>query len=154
MTAKNEICIRPFDAAQIGLLVPLFEAQFCEHNISSSPAVLVAALESLRDQPQHGFILTAVSDDLVVGVAYGACILSLEHGGWSGWLEELYILPEWRNRGVGSQLLTAVIAAATDRGWNALDLEVDATHQRVMSLYTRFDFKPVPRTRFVRRFLK
>jgi GNAT superfamily N-acetyltransferase len=139
MTVKNEICIRPFHAAQIALLVPLFEAQFREHNISSSSEVLVAALESLRDKPQHGFILTAISDDLVVGVAYGACILSLEHGGWSGWLEELYILPEWRNRGVGSQLLTAVIAAA---------------HQQVISLYTRFDFKPVPRTRFVRRFLK
>jgi len=52
---------------------------------------------------------------------------------------------------VGSQLLDAVIAGAKERGWIAFDLEVDSGHQRVISLYTRRDFQPVFRSRFVRR---
>ena len=85
-----------------------------------------------------------------MGVAYASNILSLEHGGWSGWLEELYVLPEWRNNGIGTRLLDAVIAGAIERGWIALDLEVDVGHQRVVSLYASRDFQPLPRTRFVR----
>jgi ribosomal protein S18 acetylase RimI-like enzyme len=74
----------------------------------------------------------------------------LEHGGWSGWLEELYVLPEWRGQGAGTALLAAVIVAATERGWKALDLEVDSNHERVLSLYARYEFQAMSRSRFVR----
>jgi GNAT superfamily N-acetyltransferase len=84
-----------------------------------------------------------------VGVAYASTILTLEHG-VSGWLEELYVLPEWRGKGLGSRLLDAVITHAERLGWRALDLEVDANHQRVIPLYTRHHFQPRSRTRFYR----
>ena len=132
-------------------MAALFEAQFREHGISSSPEAIISNLLTVNTHPDHGFVLSAIYDDEPVGVAYAACILSLEHGGWSGWLEELYVLPQWRGRGVGSELLAAVIASADERGWMALDLEVDSSHQRVIPLYTRSDFQPVSRTRFVRR---
>lgn len=93
----------------------------------------------------------ATSDGSAVGVAYATSILSLEHGGWSGWLEEMYVVTSWRGQQVGTQLLAAVIAAATERGWKALDLEVDSGHQRVISLYARHGFNSVHRSRFVRR---
>lgn len=147
----NEISIKPFEMAQVAPVVSLFQAQLREHNITSSSDALTAALRTLSTLPQYGFLLTALSGGLPVGVAYAACILSLEHGGWSGWLEEFYVLPEWRGRGVGSLLLAGVVAAATGRGWSALDLEVDSAHQRVISLYARNGFQPVSRTRFVRR---
>ncbi len=141
------------DGQEPGPLVPLFARQMQEHAVQSAPAVLRAALELLRNHPEQGFVLAATAaDDACIGVAYAARILSLEHGGWSGWLEELYILPEWRGQGAGSQLLAAVIAGACERGWAALDLEVDSNHQRVIPLYTRHLFEPVHRTRFVRRF--
>jgi GNAT superfamily N-acetyltransferase len=73
-----------------------------------------------------------------VGVAYASCLLSLEHGGFSGWLEELYVLPEWRGRGIGSCLIAEVITRAKELGWRAIDLEVDVGHQRAISLYTRY----------------
>ena len=132
-------------------MAALFEAQLREHGIDSTVEGLVAVLRAVGEQPQHGFILSATCDGVLVGVAYAACILSLEHSGWAGWLEELYVLPEWRGRGAGSQLLDAVIAGAKERGWIALDLEVDTRHQRVISLYARRDFQPVARSRFVRR---
>jgi GNAT superfamily N-acetyltransferase len=62
-----------------------------------------------------------------IGVAYASSLLSLEHGGVSGWLEELYVLPQWRGRGIGSRLVAEVIAHARELGWRALDLEVEAS---------------------------
>jgi GNAT superfamily N-acetyltransferase len=137
--------------AQFPAMAALFDAQLREHHIDSSADTLLPVLRLILDQPQHGFLLIAIGDGVVVGVAYAACILSLEHCGHAGWLEELYVLPEWRERGIGSLLLDAVIAGAKDRQWIALDLEVDTGHQRVISLYTRREFQPVHRTRFVRR---
>jgi len=129
----------------------LFAAQLREHGVERSAATILSALEAISAQPEHGFVLAAMNDGTPVGVAYAVCILSLEHGGWSGWLEELYVVPEWRGCGVGSELLSAVVAAADARDWMALDLEVDAGHQRVIPLYARHGFEPVPRSRFVRR---
>ena len=131
-------------------MAALFEAQLREHGINSSLDTLITTLRLLDSQPEYGFVLIATYEGLTVGVAYASSILSLEHGGWSGWLEELYVLPAWRSNGLGTQLLDAVIAAASERGWVALDLEVDVGHQRVVSLYASRDFQPVPRTRFVR----
>src|SRR5688572_11271054 len=147
----NEISINPFNAVDLTALLSLFEAQLREHDIATSPNSITAVLHTLSVQPQHGLILTASHQDSIIGVAYAASILSLEHGGWSGWLEEFYVLPAWRGRGVGSRLLAAVIAAAKERDWPALDIEVDSAHTRVISLYTRNNFQSISRTRFVRR---
>ncbi len=147
----EEITLAPFDPAHPERLVPLFEAQFREHAIPSAAERIVANLRTLARHPEQGFVLTATSAGAPMGVAYAARILSLEHGGWSGWLEEFYFLPEWRGRGVGTRLLTAVIAEAKARGWAALDLEVDASHERVIGLYAGNGFEPVARNRFGRR---
>ena len=147
----NAISIHSLEETELAPLVSLFEAQLREHHIASSPEALTAVLHTLSVHPEYGFLLIASHHDTPVGVAYAACILSVEHGGWSGWLEEFYVLPEWRSQGVGSSLLAAVIAAAAQRGWPALDIEVDSAHQRVLSLYARSGFQPVSRTRFVRR---
>ena len=132
-------------------MAALFEAQIGEHGINTSVDALVAVLRMVNDQPEYGFVLTATYDGSIVSVAYATSLLSLEHGGWSGWLEELYVLLEWRGNGLGSCLLDAVIAGAIERGWIALDLEVDIAHQRVVSLYASRDFQQVSRSRFVRR---
>jgi ribosomal protein S18 acetylase RimI-like enzyme len=142
--------ISPATPDQFSAMAALFEAQLQEHAIDSSVDAIIATLRLVDQQPEYGCVITATVDGLVVGVAYASTILSLEHGGWSGWLEELYVLPEWRSQGVGTQLLDAIMTIADDRGWVALDLEVDNNHQRVISLYASRNFQPVPRTRFVR----
>jgi GNAT superfamily N-acetyltransferase len=146
----SEITIQPLGAAAVDAVAALFEMQLAEHGVQRSPVELRSGLAALLTEPQQGFVLVAISDENPIGVAYAARILSLEHGGRSGWLEELYVLPSWRGRGVGSALLAAVVAGARERGWAALDLEVDANHQRVVPLYARNCFQPVHRTRFVR----
>ena len=147
----NEITIEPVAAQELGPLLALFERQHREHHIIRSQEELHAVLVALRRQPDEGFVLSANCQGSPVGVAYAARILSLEHGGWSGWLEEFYVLPDWRGKGVGSRLLAAVLAVATERGWAALDLEVDIGHRRAIPLYQRYRFEAVNRTRLVRR---
>jgi GNAT superfamily N-acetyltransferase len=136
---------------QIIAVVALFEAQLLEHRIDTAADDLGKAIRTVVAEPRNGFIIAALdSNGTPVGVAYGSSLLSLEHGGISGWLEELYVLPERRGQGIGSRLLAEVIAQARKRGWRALDLEVDVTHERAAVLYLRHQFQPHSRNRFYR----
>jgi GNAT superfamily N-acetyltransferase len=139
------------DAWRLDAAVKLFDSQLQEHGITTPVDDLRAVIRTVVAEPRYGFILVATADDgTPVGVAYASSLLSLEHGGVSGWLEELYVLPRWRGGGIGSRLVTEVIARAEGLGWRAIDLEVDSGHQRAISLYTRRQFRPHSRSRLYR----
>jgi len=129
----------------------LLAAQLAEHGIAISTGRLAQAIAGVIDVPRRGFFLVALHGTTGIGVAYVSFLWALEHGGPAGWLEELYVVPEHREGGVGTQLLEAVIAAATAAGCAALDLEIDQGHERVRSLYARHGFTPLPRSRVVRK---
>lgn len=139
------------DTQTLDAVIGLFEAQLQEHGITTSSNELRMVAQTVIADRRYGFMLVASAPDgNPIGVAYASSLLSLEHGGVSGWVEELYVLPEWRGRGIGSRLIAEVIARARELGWRALDLEVDASHQRAISLYTRHQFQPHSRSRFYR----
>ena len=73
-----------------------------------------------------------------------------EHCGLAAWLEELYVAPDWRQRGIGTALVTAVSELARKTGIVAIDLEVDAGHKRATALYQRLGFRRLERSRWVR----
>lgn len=143
--AVNISLIRP---EQIEAAVELFCVQLREHKIKAEASRVRAVLEKIVTDERYGFVLVATEAGKLVGVALGCAYLGVEHGGVSGWLEELYVRPEWRQKGIGTRLVSEVVRLARARGWRALDLEVEADHQRVMSLYLRHGFRPHTRSRF------
>ncbi len=98
----------------------------------------------------RGFILLARDDLRIVGIAYVATILSAEHCGPVAWLEELYVTPDHRSEGIGTALVSAVLKRAGETGIVAVDLEIDTGHGRAESLYRRFGFRRLDRSRWVR----
>jgi GNAT superfamily N-acetyltransferase len=128
----------------------LLLGQLAEHGVDASEEKLVTILEKVLSDKTNGFILIARSRGNIVGVAYVAIILSAEHCGKAAWLEELYVTPEYRSQGIGAALVTAVLEQARKLGIVAIDLEVDAAHRRAETLYQRFGFRPLARSRWVR----
>jgi len=128
----------------------LLMQQLIEHRAEPVEESLVTVLKQVISDPARGFVLLAREDRMIIGVTYLATILSAEHCGKVGWLEELYVLPEYRSKGVGSALLTEVIERARGLGIVAIDLEVDAAHRRAEELYRHFGFRPLDRSRWVR----
>src|SRR5215470_13620889 len=92
-------------------LLRLLAEQMREHRIDITHDRLAAGVDSgLRGE--HGRFLVAATGGEVVGVAYYSYAWPLEAGGLVVWLEELYVDPPHRDRGAGSALVAAVIAAA------------------------------------------
>lgn len=75
----------------------------------------------------------------IAGYALLALTWSQEAGGLAVWVEELYILPQFRSQGLGSgffrELETLYPQAARFR------LEIEPDNQRAKALYTRMGFQ-------------
>jgi GNAT superfamily N-acetyltransferase len=130
-------------------VVRLLAGQLAEHDIELDRESLVHAVDGFFDDPRRGRILVARESELPVGVAVLAT-WTLEHGGKSCWLDELYVDPRLRNHGVGTMLLRAALTRATEDGCICMDLEVEASHARVAALYLREGFSARTRSRYVR----
>jgi GNAT superfamily N-acetyltransferase len=149
MIGAPEIEVRLANQRDIDAVSALLEAQLSEHQMTPPAEALRASIRTVIDGPRYGFILLAAGpDNVAVGVAYASSLLSFEHGGVSGWVEELYVTPARRGQGIGSRLLERVISIAKEFGWRALDLEVDTNHERSIALYRRHHFLPHSRSRF------
>ena len=147
----SSIAIEEAKASDCRECAALLAQQLAEHGSDATQESLVTVLTQVISDPARGFVLFAHENRKMVAVAYLAIILSAEHCGKVGWLEEVYVLPEHRSKGVGSALLTAVLARAREIGIAAIDLEVDAAHRRAESLYRRFGFRTLDRSRWVRK---
>ncbi|WP_233157121.1 MULTISPECIES: GNAT family N-acetyltransferase [Amycolatopsis] len=73
-----------------------------------------------------------------------AGMLSVEHRPGSLYLGRIELLPEFQGRGVGSLLITDLIADA-DRHEVAVELDVLAVNTRARALYRRLGFREVRR---------
>jgi GNAT superfamily N-acetyltransferase len=143
-----EVIINRLTASECVACSGLLAQQLTEHDVSTSPEPLAKLMRQLVEQPDHGFVLTAKMEGALVGLAYVAYILSAEHCGKEAWLEELFVLPAFRGRGIGESLLDATLETAAGEGARAVDLEIDSGHDRVASLHRRSGFTALNRSRW------
>ena len=151
MTEKLVPEIRLLKTQEIDAAVDLFTRQLREHQLSTGLSQVRSVIEQITKNSRLGFVLVAVAKNgKPVGVALGCAFLAIEHRGRSGWLEELYVLPEFRKRGIGSLLIAEFIQVASGLGWREIDLEIDSGHEQAASLYERHGFQRLNRSRFSR----
>jgi len=128
----------------------LLGAQLDEHEIPSTEGGIERAVRGMIEEPRRGAIFVARLGETAVGMACLSFTWTLEHGGLSAWLDELYVQPEQRSHGVGRRLLLAAMDHAKAQGAAAIDLEVVEGHERAARLYEREGFRAHRRTRWVR----
>jgi GNAT superfamily N-acetyltransferase len=146
----NQLSITRPQAGEEDSIAGLLCAQIREHRIYHDMQLLSQIVARILSDERYGFFLVARIDGQVIGVAYVAIILSVEHAGPVGWLEEIYVSPEHRNKGVGRVLLSELLEQARGLGIAAIDLEVDSEHQAAESLYAGFGFCRLSRSRWVK----
>lgn len=134
-------------------IVALLLGQFEEHAIETGAERLGQAVREMLRNDNLGFLLLAKAGARTIGVAAAALTWTLEHGGKAAWLDELYVEPEYRGKGVGTALLRAALEAAQRSGCAAVDLEVDEEHARAENLYKREGFQRLTRARWVKQIM-
>lgn len=129
-------------------LLALMQAQFDDHAIEYSPAELAHAIGAMLIRNGLGFFILARLEGRPVGLAAISFAWTLEYGGKTAWLDELYVLPEFRGQGIGGLLVDETLCEAKRVGCLAIDLEVETGHERAANLYLRKGFRKLPRSRW------
>lgn len=99
---------------------------------------------------QSGYILAV--DGVSAGYALVSKTFSREAGGTVWWLEELYILPEYRGKGLGRSYFDFIEKAAAENGVRRLRLEVEPDNTRAAKLYSNLGYKPLNYSQMLKEF--
>lgn len=101
-------------------------------------AALIEELETSRERAE-AFIILSGGD--IAGYALTAKTFSHEAGGAVWWLEELYIRPEYRSKGLGGEYFSYIEQKAKTAGVKRLRLEVEPANVRAGALYRRLGYE-------------
>jgi GNAT superfamily N-acetyltransferase len=94
-------------------------------------------LQRLLADPRLGAALVADDHGQLRGYLVAVLVMSLEHGGLMAEVDELFVLPQARGRGLGAQLLTAAETALGARGCVRLQLQLGAANEAARAFYAR-----------------
>jgi GNAT superfamily N-acetyltransferase len=100
-------------------------------------AVLMRLIDSDGSQ---GAVWVAEESDVLCGYLVVALVVSLEHQGPMGEIDELFVLPEARARGLGAALLTAAETWLAGRGCRRLQLQLNPANHAARAFYARRGF--------------
>jgi len=114
---------------------------FAEEGFDAPPDGMLARLRTYLARPSNA-VLVAIESGEPVGVATVATNYSLEYGGVAE-LEDLYVLPERREAGLGLALIESACAAAAERGCSAILVTITPEGQSahdLLAYYARRGF--------------
>ena len=132
----------PDDAATVAGLLDAFNREFGDD--TPGPEVLTRRLTRLLagDQTTMAFLAGEGA-----GGAEGVAVLTLRPNVWFdgpvGLLDELYVVPDRRNHGLGSALLAAVEGAVRSHGGELLEIQVDGEDTDARRFYERHGYRCV-----------
>jgi ribosomal protein S18 acetylase RimI-like enzyme len=129
------------DADEVDAVARLM-ARFRDHLRKEGPPdqEIRASAERILAENRAQFLLAAADSEPL-----GVCQLRYRWSVWTTaedcWLEDLYVVPEGRGRGLGRALVEAALAAARERGCVRIELDVDEDNQAALALYRSCGFR-------------
>ncbi|MFP3382734.1 MULTISPECIES: GNAT family N-acetyltransferase [Tritonibacter] len=128
---------RPDDLEKLLTMVQGFHA---EEGIDSNDAQRRGALLPLLEGIPYGAIYLIGPARAPIGYIIVTFTWSVEFGGLDGMIDELFIRPAVRQRGIASEVLHALPRTLAEAGVRALHLEVDRENEAAVKLYNRARF--------------
>ena len=122
------------DAADIARLLHDFNT---EYDDPTSPVPVLA--ERVGELLAAEQIVVLLAGEPPLGIALFRIRPSLWSSAADVYLEELYVIPEQRGRGIGKKLLKAAIAAAREAGADHFELTTGETDTAARALYESFN---------------
>lgn len=129
---------RPGDLDRLSALVA---ACHTETGIDQDEAARKSALLPLLEGVPQGAVWLIGPRSAPLGYVAVGLGWSIELGGADAFVDEFYIRPSVRGRGLGSEALSALARALRGEGVKALHLEVAWTNTRAKALYERLGFE-------------
>ncbi|WP_298847793.1 N-acetyltransferase [uncultured Ruegeria sp.] len=135
---------RPEDLDRLMALVTAFHT---EAGMDQDADKTRNALTPLLEGIPHGCVYLIGPGRAPLGYIILTFGWSVEFGGMDGFVDEIYIRPAVRGRGIATEVMLDLPKALAGAGLTALHLEVDRNNEAAQKLYLRTGFRP--RDRYV-----
>ena len=134
--------IRPARPRDIPQLLTLIRRYWDFEGIKGFSALRIELVlkELLTGQAARGAIWVADTQGVLTGYLIVVLVMSVEHQGLMGEIDELFVLPETRSQGTGARLVAAAQAALVRRGCVRLQLQLASGNVRARAFYERLGF--------------
>lgn len=130
--------VRPAAPGDIPQLLTLIEHYWDFEAIADFNAQRIEPLlRQLLGTPALGAAWVAADQAQLLGYVIVVRVLSLEHQGLMGEIDEFFVLPEARARGVGTALLAALETALAGSGCVRLQLQLGVANSKARTFYER-----------------
>lgn len=123
-------------------VLALVAAFHAESGLESSDEHRRAGIEPLLNGHPYGAVYLIGPTRAPIGYIVITFGWSVEFGGMDGFVDELFIRPAVRGRGIATEVLTELPKSLATAGMRALHLEVDRENETAQRLYLRTRFQP------------
>ena len=101
------------------------------------------ALELLQND-EKGIAVLIKQDTITIGYIVVTFGFGLEHGR-NGMIDELFILPDYRGRGLGAKTLSNVESILKEKGIKAIHTEVETKNKHAMNFWIKNGYQSADR---------
>ena len=136
----DEVRLRPAALQDVEGLLELQRAYYAEEGYPFAEAAARSCWEALLADPVLGRGWVAHAQEALVGYAILTLGFSFEYRGRDAFVDEIYVAPAFRGRGIAGRALAALEAECAQCGVKALHLEVERGNEAARRLYRRRGF--------------
>lgn len=122
-------------------LLPLVAAFHLEEGLNTTPKHQTAALIPLLQGTTLGEVYLIGPEQFPIGYIAITHGYSIEFGGADAFIDEFYLRPSVRGRGVGGEIVQAISEKLQKLGTRALHLEVNTKNTYARQVYERRGFE-------------
>lgn len=133
--------LRPAKTGDVDCLLTFMQEFYAESGYPLEAAAARSALQALAGDPGLGRVWMILHDGQPVGYVAVAFGFSLEYLGRDAFIDDFYIRPAFRHRGIGGRVLARVLGSCRNLDVRALHLEVERGNRPAQALYRRHGFR-------------
>lgn len=138
MTATVRLAALP----DIPDLVGLMDDFYAEASFPLDHAIAARSFDALLRQPSLGAVWLMLHEEQPAGYVVLTTRFAMEYGGLDGFIDDLFVRPRFRRRGLAASALAELVAEAHRRDLLALHVEVGQENQPAQALYRSLGMAP------------
>jgi ribosomal protein S18 acetylase RimI-like enzyme len=139
----SEIVVRKASLDDVPELVDLMEAFYGESSFPLDRQWAANSFVQLLSTPALGCVWLARVGVSAIGHAVLSVRYTMEHAALGGYIDDLYVTPEYRRQQVASRLLAALAEECRHRACASLHVEVSGSNIAALATYKRLGLAPV-----------
>jgi GNAT superfamily N-acetyltransferase len=132
--------VRKACLTDVPLLVTMMTEFYSDSPYTLNPRRATAAFNSLLSDERLGWVWFIQADSREVGYVVITLWYSMNYGGLSGVVDDFFIRPAFRGRGLGKAAMTEVRTVCASQGIRALQVETGRDNAAALAVYRQAGF--------------